>query len=75
MPLLLFILNLKNQVIIFFLSFSFSSFFFKKGPQIYTDKNHCEDLSGEGNKFSVVRKIGNHAEILTSMNFLFKIHT
>lgn len=51
--------------------FLFFFVFLKKGPQIYTDKNHCEDFLGEGNKFSVVR-IGNHAEILTPMIFFFQ---
>lgn len=47
-------------------------FFLKKDPQIYTNKNHYEEiwgLEGEATKFHVQRKPGNHAEILTSMNF------
>lgn len=69
MPLFLF--NLKNQAIVFFFFF----FFFLKKALKYIQTKITVKFSGEGNKFSVVRKIGNHAEILTSMNFRFKIHT
>lgn len=56
----------QYQAILFFFSFLKK----KREPQIYTNKNHYEEFwGGEATKFRVVRKTGNHAEILTSMNF------
>lgn len=60
--------------------FSFFSFSFLKIPSsnIYRQNKITVNIflgGGKATKFSFVRNTGHHAEIFTSMNFFFKIHT